>query len=41
MENELGWRSQIGFASGLQRMIDWLVGNPKWLEYYSLPNRLR
>ena len=35
MEKEIGWRSKIDFATGLQRMIDWFQGHPKVLEYYT------
>jgi dolichol-phosphate mannosyltransferase len=35
MENEMGWRSKVDFATGLQRMIDWLRSYSGWLEHYS------
>jgi nucleoside-diphosphate-sugar epimerase len=35
MEKEIGWRSKIDFATGLEGMIDWLRSHPRWLQYYS------
>ncbi len=31
IENELGWRPQVGFEAGLRRTVDWYVGHREWV----------
>ena len=32
IENELGWKTQETWQSGLQKTIDWYTSNPEWVE---------
>lgn len=32
LENELGWRAQETFASGLRKTVQWYLANKRWME---------
>jgi len=32
IENELGWKTQETWESGLQKTIEWYTSNPEWVE---------
>ncbi len=32
IRDELGWKSQIAFANGIQRTLEWYVGHQDWLD---------
>ena len=32
IKRELGWSCSLSFAEGLQRTVDWYIGNPGWIE---------
>lgn len=32
ISRELGWRSQVGFADGIARTIEWYLGHQDWLQ---------
>ncbi len=35
MANEIGWRSQVDFPTGLKGTVDWLRNHPEWLRFYT------
>jgi dTDP-glucose 4,6-dehydratase len=32
IKRELGWSPSVSFAQGLERTVDWYIGNPGWIE---------
>ena len=32
LENELGWRAQESFESGIRKTVEWYLANPGWVE---------
>ena len=32
IKRELGWSPSLSFEKGLQRTVDWYIGNPSWIE---------
>ena len=32
LQNELGWKPQVGFEEGIQKTIDWYLTNSAWLD---------
>lgn len=32
IKRELGWSPSLSFEKGLQRTVDWYIGNPAWIE---------
>jgi len=35
IQNELGWKAEVGFEAGLRRTIEWYLKNPEWVDQVS------